>query len=69
MDLLRALLPILIGLAIAATLATLLAGLFGMMRGQAGDARRANILMRARVAAQAVALALIALYFLIGRGS
>jgi hypothetical protein len=66
MTILISLLPYLIGLAIAAVLASLFGGLAAMARGGAFNARWGNRLMRARVVSQGAALALIALYFLLG---
>ena len=57
------LLPYLVGIAIAAVLASLAGGLIAMARGGDFNARWGNRLMRARVVAQGVALALIALTF------
>lgn len=62
---LRSFLPYLIGVAVAAVLASLAGGLVSMARGGAFNARWGNTLMRARVIAQATALVLIALYFML----
>ena len=67
MSFLVAILPYLVGIAIAAALASLAGGLVAMARGGAFNARWGNWLMRARVASQATALLLIALYFLLPR--
>lgn len=56
-------LPYLVGIAIAAVLASLAGGLVAMARGGDFNARWGNRLMRARVVSQGVALGLIALYF------
>jgi len=63
----QTLLPYLIAAAALAVVASLFAGLAVMARGGAANARWGNWLMRARVASQAAALALIALYFLLPR--
>ncbi len=65
MDALSALFPYLVGLAVLATLAVLIAGVVTMTRRDKHDPRLANKLMRARVAFQALALVLIALSFLL----
>ncbi len=67
MQMLSAILPYLIGAAIAAVLVTLFAGLVGMARGGTFNERWGNRLMRARVASQGAALALLALYFILTR--
>ncbi len=67
MSFLIAILPYLVGIAIAAALASLAGGLVAMARGGAFNARWGNRLMRARVVSQGAALALIALYFVVGR--
>lgn len=67
MSILISLLPYLVGIAVAAVLASLAGGLVAMARGGAFNERWGNRLMRARVASQGAALALIALYFLFGR--
>ncbi len=65
MDALSALFPYLVGLAVLATLAVLIAGILTMFRRDNHDPRLANKLMRARVALQAPALVLIAHSFLL----
>ncbi len=65
MDALSALFPYLVGLAVLATLAVLIAGVATMFRRGKHDPRLANKLMRARVAIQALALVLIALSYLV----
>ncbi len=65
MDALSALFPNLVALAVLATLAVLIAGVFTMTRRDKHDPRLANKLMRARVAIQALALVLIALSYLV----
>jgi hypothetical protein len=67
MTVLISLLPYLVGIAVAAVLASLAGGLVAMARGGAFNARWGNRLMRARVVSQGAALALMALYFLVGR--
>lgn len=67
MSFLIAILPYLVGIAVAATLASLAGGLVAMARGGAFNARWGNLLMRARVVSQGAALALIALHFIVGR--
>jgi hypothetical protein len=51
--------------AMAATLLSLLGGLFFMARGRAEDARRSNRFMQGRVVLQGAALALFALAWLL----
>lgn len=60
-------LPYLIGLSLLAVLVVLFAGLVAMARSGEANRRRSNILMRWRVATQATALILVALYFLLTR--
>ena len=60
-------LPYLIGLSLLAVIGTLFGGLAAMSRSGAQSARRSNLLMRARVVAQATALGLIALWFVLSR--
>jgi hypothetical protein len=67
MSTLRAVLPYLIGLSLIAVAASLGAGLVSMARGGDFATRWGNRLMRLRIASQAVAVALVALYFLITR--
>ncbi len=62
----KALMMILVGLVMLATLGVLFAGLFTMTRG--GDPMRSNALMRWRVILQGAALALVALMMLIAQG-
>ncbi len=64
MEALSTLFPVLVTLAVLATLAVLIAGVFTMARGDKHDPRLANKLMRARVALQALTLVLIALSYL-----
>jgi Hypoxia induced protein conserved region len=63
---LMTILPWLIGAALAGTLATLMAGLLTMTRGDV-KARLSNRMMRARVAMQAITIALIVVYFVLMR--
>lgn len=59
---------VLMGLAMAAVVASLFAGIFTMVRGGGTDSRNGNRLMRYRVILQGIALALFALAMLT-RGS
>ncbi len=54
--------------ALVGTLAVLVAGLVAMMRGGEFNRKYGNKLMRVRVAMQALAIALLLVLFLIGRG-
>lgn len=60
-------LEILVGIALAATLAVLLAGIIAMLRGGDFNAKYGNKLMRARLAMQALAVVLMASLYLINR--
>ena len=60
-------LEILIGVALAATLAVLIAGVVAMLRGGAFNAKYGNKLMRARIAMQALAVGLMFVIYLINR--
>jgi Hypoxia induced protein conserved region len=60
----KTLLTILVGIAMLATLGTLLAGMFGLVRSD-GNPRRSNKLMQWRVALQALALALFMLLMML----
>lgn len=66
MRLVKTLLTFLIGVFLLATLAVLLAGVAGLVRG-GGDPRRSNALMRWRVILQAIALLLLALLMMLLR--
>lgn len=55
---------VVIGLALASVLAALGLGIFSMTRGGEFNAKYGNLLMRARLVTQFVALALLALAFL-----
>jgi hypothetical protein len=59
---------ILVAAAMLITLGVLFSGLIVMARGGETNRKYANVLMRWRVVAQGVALALIAVAILIGRG-
>ena len=56
---------IVLGLALASVLVALALGIYSMTRGGAFNAKYGNVLMRARVISQFVALALLALAFLV----
>ncbi len=58
----------LVVIALAGSLAVLLAGVVAMARGGAFNRRWGNKLMRLRVAMQALALALLFLLFMLGAG-
>ncbi len=53
--------------ALAGTLAVLIAGIFAMARGGEFNRKWGNLLMRARVASQALAIVLLFALFLINR--
>ena len=53
-------------IALVATLAVLAAGMFAMLRGGEFNKKYGNKLMRARVAAQAVAIAILLALFMVG---
>ena len=59
-------LPILLAVALAATLLVLLVGIIGFASGGRFNSRFGNILMRWRVAMQATAIALLGLIMLFG---
>jgi Hypoxia induced protein conserved region len=65
MQTILAVLPWLIGLAMIAVVVSLFAGLFTMARGGEMNRRHGNTLMRWRVASQATAIILVAIYFLL----
>ena len=67
MQVLATVLPYLIGLALAAVLVTLLAGLATMSKGGDFNRRYGNKLMRLRVGMQGVALLLLLAYMLVTR--
>ena len=58
----------LVVIALAATLAVLLAGVIAMLRGGAFNAKYGNKLMRARFAFQALAVGLMLVIYLLNRG-
>jgi biopolymer transport protein ExbB/TolQ len=60
-------LEIFVAIALAATVAALLAGVIAMVRGGAFNAKYGNKLMRARVALQALAVGLMFSLYLINR--
>jgi hypothetical protein len=60
-------LPYLVGVALAVTLGVLFAGVIVMARGGELNRKYGNQLMRLRIVAQAVAVALLVLMFLITR--
>ncbi|MCH8110911.1 MAG: twin transmembrane helix small protein [Proteobacteria bacterium] len=59
-------LPILIGISLVCVLGVLGAGLVSMLRGGAFNRKYSNTLMRARVATQGAAVALMVLFFVLG---
>jgi biopolymer transport protein ExbB/TolQ len=65
MEFVRSVLPVLIGVALAATVAVLFAGIVGMGRDSAFNRRYGNHLMRWRVALQGLTVALFALYLVL----
>ena len=64
METLSAVFPYVIGLALAAVVAALAAGIVAMARGGAFNKKYANKLMRLRVGLQALALVLFAFFML-----
>lgn len=62
----QALLKTLLVIALVATLAVLAAGMVAMVRGGEFNKKYGNKLMRARVAAQAVAIAILLALFMVG---
>lgn len=65
MQIVALVLPYAVGVAMVAVVASLFAGLFSMARGGTFNDRWGNRLMRARVASQGTAIALIVLYVLV----
>jgi len=65
MEILKDILPYLIGLALFAVLAVLATGVIAMFRGGKFNAKYSNKLMRWRVITQGVAIALLALMFVL----
>jgi quinol-cytochrome oxidoreductase complex cytochrome b subunit len=59
--------PWLIIIAMALTFLVMAMGVIGMLRPGKASSRRSNILMRYRILFQGVAIALVAIAFLIGR--
>jgi hypothetical protein len=69
MEIIVDILPYLIGVCLVAVVVTLLAGVSGMAKGGAFNARNSNRLMRWRVGFQALAVALIVVYsYLLSQG-
>ena len=64
----KSLLSTLIVVALIAVLAVLAAGIVGMLRGGEFNRKYGNKLMRARVAVQALAIALVVVLYLLNRG-
>ena len=64
----NSLLSIVMGIALIAVLAVLAVGVIAMLRGGEFNAKYGNMLMRARVAMQAVAIALVGALYLLNRG-
>ena len=60
-------LPYLVGVALAATLAVLIAGVLTMLRGGEFNKKYGNKLMRLRVACQLAAILLLGVMFLVTR--
>lgn len=65
METLLNVLPYLVGVSLAATVAVLFFGLATMSRGGDFNARYGNKIMRLRIATQATTVALLLLYFLL----
>ena len=59
--------PWLIIIAMALTFLVMATGVIGMLRPGKASSRRSNILMRYRILFQGIAIALVAIAFLIGR--
>ena len=64
----KSLLSILIGVALGAVLAVLAVGVVAMLRGGDFNRKYGNKLMRARVATQALAIALVFALYVLNRG-
>ncbi len=64
----KSLLSIVIGIALVAVLAVLAVGVVAMLRGGDFNRKYGNKLMRARVAAQALAITLVFALYLLNRG-
>jgi hypothetical protein len=69
MAFLQSILPILIGVSLAAVLLVLGLGVVSMLRGGEFSRKYSNQLMRARIASQAVTVILLVLFFVVSRGS
>ena len=67
METLHSLAPYLISVVVVAVVIVLAVGVIGMLRGGPFNAKYGNKLMRARVALQALAIALLALFFLLSK--
>ncbi len=59
--------PWIIIIAVGITFLVLVTGVVGMLRPGKGNAKQSNVLMRYRIFFQAIAIALVAIAFLIGR--
>jgi hypothetical protein len=66
---LQTVLPVLIGLSLAAVVIVLGIGVVSMLRGGGLNRKYGNHLMRARVATQALTVLLLVVYFLTGRAA
>ncbi len=64
----NSILSIVMGIALIAVLAVLAVGVIAMLRGGEFNAKYGNTLMRARVGAQALAIALVFALYLLNRG-
>jgi len=69
MAFLQSILPILIGVSLAAVLLVLGLGVVSMLRGGEFSRKYSNQLMRARIASQGVTVILLVLFFVASRGS
>jgi hypothetical protein len=69
MAFLQSILPILIGVSLAAVLLVLGLGVVSMLRGGEFSRKYSNQLMRARIASQAVTVILLVLFFVVSRSS
>jgi hypothetical protein len=69
MAFLQSILPILIGVSLAAVLLVLGLGVVSMLRGGEFSRKYSNQLMRARIASQGVTVILLVLFFVVSRGS
>ena len=57
----------LVVLALISTLGILLAGVIGMLRGTEFNKKYGNVMMRARIASQAITVVLLLVYFLVAQ--